>query len=338
MIFFGADRLFYVYTTVRCVLYNLPSLIISIMRDCQLNSPNDKKIFNKYEKFEKIISTIHIAVMSLFFWFYVILFVFSLGGEHIKKDLFDHKIEQVSFLKAEGGPSFEPLPSISHNSNPETSINPQTFPLIVWFDSKSSMEPLQCLQAAGIKEDFTTDIVCSKPMLESMVKQLKSVLKELIITSAQIYHLEEGQSRKQFITSTSAEFLAGKKRLYSDLEAKAKEQLENTLKCLLMINLDKYSKKLFVTNSVNCNPSSYLFYSSILKMSKRVLEMLEKIRKKIKNKYKKSTKVLSATFDHETLKIAEKDAEILVNHQRKFTNTFKHFKKKCKMYIVQQTT
>ncbi|KAK9173481.1 Uncharacterized protein cmbei_3001750 [Cryptosporidium meleagridis] len=109
--------------------------------------------------------------------------------------------------------------------------------------------------------------------------------------------------------------------------------LEQILKCVILLRLDKYSRRIFRDNSVNCNSQTYIFFAVLIKVSKRVEKILKSLKKTFKEEYKNSTKNIEATFDHSTLSASIQTLKILINKQKTVTKKIKSKKKMCKMYL-----
>ncbi|OII70837.1 uncharacterized protein cubi_00982 [Cryptosporidium ubiquitum] len=271
-----------------------------------------------------------------FFLFPIIFFVFFFKDVNDDQEILNSKIREVSLLRAEGGKSLKS--SLSLLSLEDSILmdleKAQSFLPASWFTKVLGTEPSGFLLSVGIKSDLTSPLSCNNSMLEKTLKELKKSLQELILVHAQIQHYEEHSASGKYLTSSFNDYLAEKRETFSKLKNKIESILEKAIQCIMLINLEKYSKKKFAQNTINCNSSTLLLFSSLQKLSEDVLKVLIKLVQKFKGKYKSSTKIKTASFDHSTLSAAAEKAKLLATVQKVKTKECRHHKKKCKMYLV----
>ncbi|KAL5369523.1 hypothetical protein CPHLJ_3g1750 [Cryptosporidium parvum] len=270
----------------------------------------------------------------LFLWLLTIFFVF-IGGINENKEILNHNIKLISFLHAEGGKDLR-----SSSSSPltkETStINSDDEELSLpssWFIKKLESNAESYLESIGIGPDLTSKESCTESQLKKLLKELKKSLKKLILTNEQVKHYNENNSSGKYSTASFQEYLTEKKQEISMHKQNIESLLEQILKCLMLLRLDKYSRKIFKDNSVNCNAKTYTFTAVLKTTSKRVLSTLKKLLHKFDKEYKNSTKNITATFDHSTLSASVQTLNTLITKQKDITRKIKHKKKKCKMYM-----
>ncbi|KAH8585060.1 uncharacterized protein ELE39_001011 [Cryptosporidium sp. chipmunk genotype I] len=269
-------------------------------------------------------------------WSFATFLVFVFKGINYNHEILNQKIEWISFLHAQGGEnlasSLSEL-SIKAVDSADSGSGVQSLPTS-WFEQKLGINRADYLQSVGISNDLTSQHSCTRTHLSELLRELKDSLQKLILNTAQVLHYEKNNSEGKYVTSSFNEYLTEKKQEVSRLNTNVVSLLDKIFKCLMLLNLKKYARKRFTENSVNCNPPVYFFLASLIKMSKEVLLILQKLENQFKKKYKSSIKDTTATFDHSTLSSAAEAVKVLIDEQNKISKRTKDKKKMCKMYLV----
>lgn len=270
----------------------------------------------------------------LFLWLLTIFFVF-IGGINENKEILNHNIKVNSFLHAEGGKDLESSSSSPITKETSTINSDGEEPSLPssWFIKKLGSNAESYLESIGIGPDLTSKESCTESQLKKLLKELKKSLKKLILTNEQVKHYNENNLSGKYSTASFQEYLTEKKQEISMHKQNIESLLEQMLKCLMLLRLDKYSRRIFKDNSVNCNAKTYTFMAVLKTTSKRVLSTLKKLLHKFDKEYKNSTKNITATFDHSTLSASVQTLKTLITKQKDTTRRIKHKKKKCKMYM-----
>ncbi|KAL3128988.1 hypothetical protein CHM_3g1750 [Cryptosporidium hominis] len=270
----------------------------------------------------------------LFLWLLTIFFVF-IGGINENKGILNHNIKLISFLHAEGGKDLESSSSsyLTKETSTTDSDDEELSQLSSWFVTKLESNAESYLESIGINPDLTSKESCTESQLKNLLKELKKSLKKLILTNEQVKHYNDNNSSGKYSTVGFQEYLTEKKQEISMHKQNIESLLEQIFKCLILLRLNKYSRRIFKDNSVNCNAQTYTFFAVLKTTSKRLLSILKKLLNKFNKEYKNSTKNITATFDHSTLSASIQTLKILITKQEYTTRKIKHKKKKCKMYM-----
>lgn len=198
------------------------------------------------------------------------------------------------------------------------------------FPGRRSKEFKVFISEFGISDDLTTGKEC----LKTELKDLSEELKQAFIP----YFSLKGSSlvlKKKSDSEDNQSEIESNNKMYQEASAKLTKVINKVFECILVRTATEYKNYRTSQNHIGCTIYSYVYYSSMKKLSKKIVELLEETLVEFsKSKCNcqltnKNFKQASCYYLLYSVKAIKTSVTAEVSHYHKY----KKIKKDCKPFV-----